>query len=123
MNPRVHGASVRCPWGRSLSTFWQLVSLAVASPDVLVFGTGTGTRYDRHNLGKRAVLENGVKGLRTLFGTVMAAAEGEEGIPSNPVRKTRFPRRGPVTERAVIAPEKIRFTAAKLSACPYFDSS
>ena len=121
MNPRVHGASVRCPWGRSLSTFWQLVSLAVASPDVLVFGTGT--RYDRHNLGKRAVLENGVKGLRTLFGTVMAAAEGEEGIPSNPVRKTRFPRRGPVTERAVIAPEKIRFTAAKLSACPYFDSS
>jgi integrase len=49
-----------------------------------------------------------VKGLRTLFGTVMAAAEAEELIPSNPVRKTRFPRRGPVKERAVIAPEKIR---------------
>ena len=29
-------------------------------------------------------------------------------IPSNPVRKTRFPRRGQVKERAVIAPEKIR---------------
>jgi len=32
-----------------------------------------------------------VKGLRTLFGTVMAAAEADEIIPSNPVRKTRFP--------------------------------
>jgi integrase len=49
-----------------------------------------------------------VKGLRTLFGTVMAAAEADELILSNPVRKTRFPRRGPVKERAVIAPEKIR---------------
>ena len=49
-----------------------------------------------------------VKGLRTLFGTVLAAAEAEELVPSNPVRKTRFPRRGPVKERAVIAPEKIR---------------
>jgi integrase len=49
-----------------------------------------------------------VKGLRTLFGTVMAAAESDEIIPSNPVRKTRFPRRGPIKERAVIAPEKIR---------------
>jgi integrase len=48
-----------------------------------------------------------VKGLRTLFGTVMAAAEADELIPSNPVRKTRFPRRGPAKERAVIAPEKI----------------
>src|SRR5438094_8303367 len=31
-----------------------------------------------------------------------------ELIPANPVRKTRFPRRGPVKERADIAPEKIR---------------
>ncbi len=38
----------------------------------------------------------------------MAAAEAEELIPSNPVRKTRFPRRGSGKERAVIAPEKIR---------------
>jgi len=37
-----------------------------------------------------------VKGPRTLFGTVMAAAEADELIPSNPVRKTRFPRRGPL---------------------------
>jgi len=49
-----------------------------------------------------------VKGLRTLFGTLMAAAEADEIIPSNPVRKTRFPRRGLVKERADIAPEKIR---------------
>src|SRR5438876_3046231 len=49
-----------------------------------------------------------VKHLRTVFGTVMGAAEMAELIPANPVRKTRFPRRGPVKERAVIAPEMIR---------------
>jgi integrase len=49
-----------------------------------------------------------VKSLRTAFGTVMAAAEQAELIPSNPVRKTRFPRRGPAKQKAVIAPEKVR---------------
>ncbi len=49
-----------------------------------------------------------VKSLRTAFGTIMAAAEAAELIPSNPVRKTRFPRRGPMKQRAVIAPEKVR---------------
>jgi integrase len=49
-----------------------------------------------------------VKHLRTVFGTVMGAAEMAELIPTNPVRKTRFPRRGPVKERAVISPEKLR---------------
>jgi integrase len=49
-----------------------------------------------------------VKHLRTVFGTVMGAAEMAELIPTNPVRKTRFPRRGPVKEKAAIAPEKIR---------------
>jgi len=49
-----------------------------------------------------------VKSLRTAFGTLMAAAEVAELIPSNPVRKTRFPRRGPAKQRAVIAPEKIQ---------------
>jgi len=49
-----------------------------------------------------------VKHLRTVFGTVMGAAEMAELIAANPVRKTRFPRRGPVKERADIAPEKIR---------------
>src|SRR5947208_7581525 len=49
-----------------------------------------------------------VKHLRTVFGTVMGAAEMAELIAANPVRKTRFPRRGPVKQRATIAPEKIR---------------
>lgn len=49
-----------------------------------------------------------VKGLRTTFGALMAAAEVAELTPSNPVRKTRFPRRGPTKQKAVIAPEKIR---------------
>ena len=55
-----------------------------------------------------------VKGLRTLFGTLMAAAEADEIIPSNPVRKTRFPRRGPAKDRAVIAPDKIQELLAAL---------
>jgi integrase len=55
-----------------------------------------------------------VKGLRTTFGTLMAAAEMAELIPSNPVRKTRFPRRGAVRQRAVIAPEKIQELLAAL---------
>src|SRR5581483_7791488 len=49
-----------------------------------------------------------VKSLRTTLGTLMAAAEMAELIPNNPVRKTRFPRRGPTKQKAVIAPEKIR---------------
>ena len=49
-----------------------------------------------------------VKSIRTALGTVMGAAEMAELIPSNPVRKTRFPRRGPTKQRAEIAPEKIR---------------
>lgn len=55
-----------------------------------------------------------VKGLRTLFGTVMAAAEADELVPGNPVRKTRFPRRGPGRPRAPIAPEKIQELLAAL---------
>ena len=46
--------------------------------------------------------------MRTVFGTVMGAAEMAELIPSNPVRKTRCPRRGVVKEKAAIAPEKSR---------------
>jgi integrase len=49
-----------------------------------------------------------VKSIRTALGTVMAAAEMAEMIPSNPVRKTRFPRRGPTKQRAEIAPDKIQ---------------
>jgi integrase len=49
-----------------------------------------------------------VKHMWTVFGTVMGAAEIAELIPSNPVRKTRFSRRGIVKEKPAIAPEKIR---------------
>jgi integrase len=56
-----------------------------------------------------------VKSLRTVLGTVLGAAECAGHIESNPVRKTRFPRRGPVPERVAIAPEKIR---ALLEALP-----
>jgi len=49
-----------------------------------------------------------VKHIRTVLGAVMGAAEMAELIPSNPVRKTRLPRRGPRKEKAIIAPEKIR---------------
>src|SRR3989442_13646050 len=56
-----------------------------------------------------------VKGLRTAFGTIMAAAGIAELIPSNPVRKTRFPRRGPAKQRAVIAPQKVRELLGGLS--------
>ena len=49
-----------------------------------------------------------VKGTRIAFGTLMGAAELAELIPSNPVRKTRSPRRGPTKQRSEIAPDKIR---------------
>lgn len=48
-----------------------------------------------------------VKHIRTTFGTGLAAAE-MQGIPSNPARQTKLPRRGPVAEKTPIAPEKIR---------------
>ena len=44
----------------------------------------------------------------------MAAAEADEIVPSTPVRKTRFPRRGPAKDRAVIAPDKIQELLAAL---------
>ena len=49
-----------------------------------------------------------VKHIRTTFGTVLAAAEMQGLIPSNPARQTKLPRRGPVAEKTPIAPEKIR---------------
>src|SRR5204863_7880225 len=49
-----------------------------------------------------------VKSLRTAFGTIMAAAEAAELVSGNPVRRTRFPRRGLMKQKAEIAPEKIR---------------
>ncbi len=49
-----------------------------------------------------------VRHIRTTFGTVLAAAEMQGLIPSNPARQTKLPRRGPVAEKTPIAPEKIR---------------
>jgi len=40
----------------------------------------------------------------------MGAAEMAERFPSNPVCKTRLPRRGPRKGKAIIAPEKIRIS-------------
>lgn len=48
-----------------------------------------------------------VKHLRTVFGTILAAAEAWDLIPTNPVRKTRLPRRGPVREKPGIALEDV----------------
>ena len=49
-----------------------------------------------------------VKHIRTTFGTVLAAAEMDELISGNPVRKTKLPRRGPIAEKVPVAPERIR---------------
>ena len=49
-----------------------------------------------------------VKHIRTTFGTVLGAAEMRGLIQSNPARKTKLPRRGPVAEKTPIAPEKVR---------------
>ena len=53
--------------------------------------------------------------IRTTFGTILKAAEMQGLIPSNPVFKTKLPRRGPIAEKAPIAPEKVR---ALLEALP-----
>jgi integrase len=56
-----------------------------------------------------------VKHIRTTFGTILAAAEMQGLISENPVRKTKLPRRGPMAEKAPIAPETVR---ALLEALP-----
>ena len=48
-----------------------------------------------------------VKHIRTVFGTIIEAAVMQELLTYNPVRKTRLPRRGPVEEKAPIAPESL----------------
>lgn len=48
------------------------------------------------------------KHIRTTLGTILEAAVMNGLIPVNPVRKTKLPRRGPIAERAPIAPEKVR---------------
>jgi integrase len=55
-----------------------------------------------------------VKHLRTVLGTVLGAAEAWEYIESNPVRKTRMPRRGPEPEGAAVSPDQIQGLLASL---------
>ena len=57
-----------------------------------------------------------VKHIRTTFGTILGAAETQGLISSNPIRKTKLPRRGPVAERAPISPEQIGQVLASLPA-------
>ena len=57
-----------------------------------------------------------VKHIRTTFGTILGAAEMQGLISSNPIRKTKLPRRGPVAERAPISPEQIGQVLASLPA-------
>ena len=48
-----------------------------------------------------------VKHIRTTFGTILRAAEADDLLSNNPVHKTRLPRRGPISEKASIVPEKL----------------
>ncbi len=56
-----------------------------------------------------------VKHIRTAFGTILEAAVRDDLLISNPVRKTRMPRRGVVDEKAPIAPEGLKALIEKLA--------
>lgn len=49
-----------------------------------------------------------VKLIRTAFGTILEEAFRQDLLIANPVRKTRLARRGPVPEKAAIAPNTLR---------------
>lgn len=49
-----------------------------------------------------------VKHIRTVFGTILEAAVRDELLPSNPVRKTRMPRRSEVEETISFSPDVLR---------------
>ncbi len=55
-----------------------------------------------------------VKHIRTAFGTIIEAAVRDDLLISNPVRKTRFPRRGPAEESLEISPATIQTILEKL---------
>jgi integrase len=56
-----------------------------------------------------------VKLMRTAFGTILEAAVRDDLLTSNPVRRTRLPRRGPEKEKAPIAAENVTVLIEKLS--------
>jgi integrase len=49
-----------------------------------------------------------VKHIRTVLGTVLGAAEYWDIIESNPVRKTRLPRRGPIEDKVLPDPAQVQ---------------
>ncbi len=55
-----------------------------------------------------------VKHIRTVFGSILEAAVRDELLASNPVRRTRLPRRAPVEEKAPISPESLRALLERL---------
>jgi integrase len=55
-----------------------------------------------------------VKLIRTAFGSILEAAVRDELLASNPVRRTRLPRRGPVDEKSPIAMETVKELIEKL---------
>src|SRR6185437_11339809 len=56
-----------------------------------------------------------VKHIRTAFGTILESAVRDDLLISNPVRKTRLPRRGPVEESVPISPDNLRTLLEKLA--------
>jgi integrase len=55
-----------------------------------------------------------VKHIRTAFGSILEAAVRDELLASNPVRRTRLPRRGPVEEKSPIEMETVKELIEKL---------
>ena len=56
-----------------------------------------------------------VKHIRTAFGSILEAAVRDEMLASNPVRRTRLPRRGPVDEKSPIEMETVKELIRKLA--------
>ena len=55
-----------------------------------------------------------VKHIRTVIGSILEAAVRDDLLASNPVRKTRLPRRAPAKEKAPISPDSLRALLEKL---------
>ena len=56
-----------------------------------------------------------VKHISTVFGSILEAAVRDEMLASNPVRRTRLPRRGPVDEKSPIEMETVKELIEKLA--------
>ncbi len=56
-----------------------------------------------------------VKHIRTVLGSILEAAVRDELLASNPVRRTRLPRRGPIEEQSPIQTETVKELIEKLA--------